>query len=191
MKRLIVYGLGERYRIFKEWLWEELKNDYQIIAVSDKNKNREGSLLGKFVNVKEIVDLDFDVIIVTIDRYFEEIFKELQNEYKIPAEKIMPMQEIIESIYREKFLTHLFGGKQGVEIGGLSAVFESNIYMVCKRCDDVNYSADTVWWKNESAHYHYNDQVLGNVIIADEIMRIDACINMCLMQKHLQVCIVI
>lgn len=167
MKKAIIYGLGQRYYIFEEWLYEEIKSDYCIVAVTDKDKNALGIFGNKFVPVRELVNIDFDVIIITSDRYFEEIFKELQNEYGISAGKIISMEELIDGIYREKFLLNLFSGKYGVEIGGPSSVFKNNIYEVCNRCDGVNYSADTVWWKTESSQYIYDGQKLGDVIISD------------------------
>lgn len=168
MKKIIVYGLGERYRIFEEWVWEEIKADHDIVAFSDKNRHpiQEGS---RFIEVKEIAEQEFDSLIITSDKYFAEIFSELHDIYGIPEGKIVSLEEIIENIYRKKFLTDLFAGKYGVEIGGPSAVFKNNIYKVSSKCDGINYSADTVWWKNESNCYSYKDQKLGEVIISDAV----------------------
>ena len=169
MKKAVLYGLGERYLLFNECVLEEINDDYQIIAVSDKNKHLEESFLDRFVVVKEIAELDFDVLIITSDKYFEEIFKELQNEYNIPMEKIISMEGIIEDVYRKKFLIKLFSGKYGAEVGGPSAIFRNNIYKVCSGCDGINYSSDTVWWKSKGNRYCYQDQMLGEVIISDAV----------------------
>lgn len=168
MKKIIVYGLGERYRIFEEWLWEEIKDECHIIAVSDKNKRPEKQYR-RFIEIGEIAEQDFDILLITSDKYFSEIFYELHDSYGIAADKIISMENIIESIYRKKFLTELFSDKYGVEIGGPSAVFRNNIYQACSRCDGINYSVDTVWWKSKSNQYYYKNQMLGGVIISDAV----------------------
>lgn len=169
MKKVIIYGLGERYRTYGEWLIGETKSEYQVVAVSDKNEYVRGGVSGySFVKVGELPNVEFDFIIVTSDRYYEEICVELQNNYGIETGKIISMEKIIDEIHRKKFLTDLFVDKYGVEIGGPSSIFKV-IYEVCSRCDGINYSADTVWWKNESNQYTYNGQKLGNIIISDVV----------------------
>ena len=62
-----------------------------------------------------------------------------------------------------------FAGKNGLEIGGPSAIFE-HIYKKCASCDGVNFSANTVWWNNNTANsYMYNNKTLGHVYIADAV----------------------
>lgn len=65
-------------------------------------------------------------------------------------------------IYDAKY----FGERCGIEIGGPSDIFKS-VYPLCKSCDGVNFSEDTVWWKKDENRYEYKGQMLGQVYIAD------------------------
>ena len=168
MKGIIVYGLGKRFHIFEGWLWKKLSKECYIVGFSDK-KRRSLNIDGRFIEVKEIAEQKFDVLIVTSDMYFAEIFSELHDVYGVPADKLVSMEDIIDNINEKNFLTELFLDKCGVEIGGPSAIFESNIYKVCSGCDGINYSADTIWWKNENNQYSYKEKVLGEVIISDAV----------------------
>lgn len=168
MRRAVIYGLGERYRVFEEWFYDEMRNDYQIVAVSDKKQPEKG-FQNTFIKPDNIVTIDFDIIIITSDKFFEEILSELQNNYGIATDKITSLDEIIESIYKKKFMVHLFADKRGVEIGGPSSMFENNIYAVCGRCDGVNYSPNTVWWKKEGEQYAYHNKKLGEIVISDAV----------------------
>ena len=76
------------------------------------------------------------------------------------------MDEITNSIYNKIFCANLFKGKKGVEVGGPSKIFES-IYKACAKCDGVNFSSETVWWKKDGIQYNYNNRNLGEMIIAD------------------------
>lgn len=188
MKKTIIYGLGERYHRFKEWLFEEIKDSYQIVALSDKNCP-DTAYPVTFVEPAEIEKIDFDIIIVTSDRYFAEIFSELENKYGIDADKIISMDDVLEDVYRKLLLTDLFSGKCGVEIGGPSSIFANNIYQICSSCDGINYSQDTVWWKKESEQYSYKNQRLGEIIISDVVdlsLIEDAKYDFCISSNNLE-----
>lgn len=43
------------------------------------------------------------------------------------------------------------------------------IYQRCRGCDDVNFSADTVWWKKKENVYRGGTRDLGRVFIADAV----------------------
>ncbi len=63
----------------------------------------------------------------------------------------------------------MFASKVCLEIGGPSALF-SPIYLKCKFCDGVNFSANTVWWKKGSSEkYTYSFLTLGDLYIADAV----------------------
>ena len=78
MKGIIVYGLGKRFHIFEGWLWKKLSKEYYIVGFSDK-KRRPLNIDGRFIEVKEIAEQKFDILIITSDMYFAEIFSELHD----------------------------------------------------------------------------------------------------------------
>lgn len=166
MKKAIIYGLGQRYQMFNSWIRKEVVNEYEIVAVSDRQKPTI-AINDLFIEPQKIGAIDFDTIIITSDRYFTEISGEIQNKYGIADNKIISMECLIEDIYNRKLHADLFAGKYGVEVGGPSSVFAKNIYNVCKSCDGVNYNENTVWWEKDNDRYFYEDKELGKVIISD------------------------
>ena len=166
MKKAIIYGLGQRYQVFNSWLRKEVGNDYEIIAASDRQRPAV-SIDDLFIEPQKIVTIDFDIIIITSDRFFTEISEEIQSKYGITDNKIMSMEHLIEDVYNRKFHTDLFVGKYGVEVGGPSDLFTGNIYDVCRNCDGINYNENTVWWEKDNDRYFYEDKELGTVIISD------------------------
>lgn len=82
--RAIVYGCGKEYekqRIF-------IEKEYDVVAVSDKNKANIAMLENGIVP-SEITSIDYDCIYVTSSKYYEEIRKELIESYGVPEEKIV------------------------------------------------------------------------------------------------------
>lgn len=67
-----------------------LENFIQIVAVIDNDKNRWGKLLGEYtiLEPEQIQALKFDKVVVSTDRYFNEIKEQLINFFYISPEKI-------------------------------------------------------------------------------------------------------
>ena len=71
------------------------------------------------------------------------------------------------NIWKENI--NLFSRKNGIEIGGPSAIF-TPIYAKCSSCDGVNFSADTTWWqKGNTDNYYFSGKKLGSIFIADAV----------------------
>ena len=95
MKDIVVYGLGGLGRkIAKELKVREEAYHFHIIAFIDKqdlNNQCEFNVL----QPKELHNLKFDYILITSEKWFEDISKELQSEYSISKEKIIHLKQLI------------------------------------------------------------------------------------------------
>ena len=95
MKDIVVYGLGGLGRkIAKELKVREEAYHFHIIAFIDKqylNNQCEFNVL----QPKELHNLKYDYILITSEKWFEDISKELQREYGISEEKIIHLKQLI------------------------------------------------------------------------------------------------
>lgn len=95
MKDIVVYGLGGLGRkIAKELKVREEAYHFHIIAFIDKqylNNQCEFNVL----QPKELHNLKYDYILITSEKWFEDISKELQSEYSISKEKIIHLKQLI------------------------------------------------------------------------------------------------
>lgn len=76
--RKVIYGLGMK---FEEYL---LSNEYkseEIVAFIDKSKIRQGEIINgiQVLPPESVKDIEYDIILVTSDKYYNEIKKELIN----------------------------------------------------------------------------------------------------------------
>ena len=87
--RIIVYGVGERYKKNKEYFEDE-----EVVALCDKEKKKdETSFL--VIRPEEISSHTYDYILITSSKYFEEIYEELFYKYNISALKIINLEYYI------------------------------------------------------------------------------------------------
>lgn len=100
MEKVIVYGIGWKYH---EIYLQGGFNDYEILALCDKDIHKKGQTVHgkKIVSPYEINKIYFDKILVTSEKYFEEIKKELVSK-GIKEEQI----NLINS-YRDKYNSEL------------------------------------------------------------------------------------
>ena len=95
MKDIVVYGLGGLGRkIAKELKVREEAYHFHIIAFMDKqglNNQCEFNVL----QPKELHNLKYDYILITSEKWFEDISNELQSEYGINKEKIIHLKQLI------------------------------------------------------------------------------------------------
>ncbi|MCI9445150.1 MAG: class I SAM-dependent methyltransferase [Oscillospiraceae bacterium] len=170
--KIIIYGVGEEFnRFFSDSDFVQCltsKKDLEIIGIADGNVSVQGNELCianqafKVCDIREFTRDSFDRIIITTQRYFNEIKSEL-IERGYEENNI----DYIQALYWEAFFNiQIFDGKAGIEIGGPSDLFAC-IYPRCTSCDVVNFSPTTVWWKKTGDLYQYKSITLGNVIISD------------------------
>lgn len=174
MKKLLIYGLGKRFQSYfvdDTFMEHQLKKSgYEIIGLFDKNYiNKTYTYKNQNFLIKSIQEwknIKNCQILVTSKRFFEEIQSELCT-YGFAKEQIILIDNLIEEFLNKEIEINLFQGKNGVEVGGPSAIF-SNIYKACSSCDGVNFDSNTVWWeKGKSETYKYGNQKLGKIYIAD------------------------
>ncbi len=81
-RSFILYGLGLRGRRFLEKYQHSLNKKWKLIALADKKSgNIDGmDTVYKVVTKDKIKDFSFDYILVSTDKYFDDIFKELSEE---------------------------------------------------------------------------------------------------------------
>lgn len=173
MKKILIYGTG---KVFTSAFLDSdfaparlLEDGNVIIGITDKVIHDEiGRGKYKVLPREEALHTDYDKIIVTSTKYFNEIKNELLAK-DIPANKIQFYRDLIDQWYEKLFRVSLLKGKVGLEIGGPSEIF-SCIYRNCLSCDDANFSENTVWWqKGRENAYVYNGQALGKVYILDAV----------------------
>ncbi len=184
----IIYGLGKKYRsnFFVDYLLPFIEERYQIIGLCDTNENAylEND---RYPFIEKSFELNkADTIIVTSTLFFQSIKHELFEKYGIS--KIISLDVIEKTLIDEKFHAEKIRGLLGVEIGGPSYIFRY-IYEEISKCDGVNYSTETVWWKDGGKGYQYNQKKLGELIIADAVdLRVirDKTYDFCLSSNNLE-----
>lgn len=142
---------------------------YDIICCTDARDYEElnGFLPWPYVKKSEcLVEKDYDIVVITSSKFYNEIKTEIINAYAIPESKIISLNSCLLELYNRVFKIELFDNKVGVEIGGPSSIF-TPIYNVCKACDGVNFSPSTTWWKKSGEKYLAGEKILGRVIIND------------------------
>lgn len=165
MKKVVIYGLGQRYNLLIRSSYFQKKIDFDIVAVTDKKNLAKMDDIYPFVERSELGKITFDHIIVTSKKYYKSIKEELINDFGFDESTIVLLDDILSLYYKEELKTYLFDQKEGVEIGGPSDIF-SVIYSVIKSCDGINFSNSTEWWSGEELYFHEEKQ-LGKVIICD------------------------
>lgn len=170
MKRTIVYGLGKAFNNITSDFFEKNNKEYFIIGVSDKKTPAENfDSKYKFIDRDDITGTDFDAVLVTSDKYYEEIKNELVSLCSIKPERIASLKKVLSGYYARCLHFDLFREKNGIEVGGPSFIFEG-LYQIAKKIDGVNFSDNTLWWDKKSNQYaSHSGQVLGDVIIADAV----------------------
>lgn len=172
MKNIAIYGLGNRFDnlvIQNKFVSDKFKN-YTITGLIDQNKCGQEFIFNdkKYIvlALEQWIDFNVDKVIITTKKYFDEISSSLQQ-HGFKQEQICLLDELVKMFFDEFIQIECYKDKNGLEIGGPSSVF-SLIYDVCKSCDGVNFSEDTVWWQGkDSNQYIYNNYQLGKMIIAD------------------------
>lgn len=173
MQKVLIYGTG---KVFADSFLDSdfaparlLEDGNVIIGITDKLIS-DGIGHGKYrvLPREEALHADYDKIIVTSTKYFNEIKEELL-EKAVPANKIHSYKDLRDQWYEKLFRVSLLKGKVGLEVGGPSEIF-SCIYRNCLSCDDVNFSENTVWWQKGSENaYVYDGQAIGKVYILDAV----------------------
>ncbi len=85
MKNVIIFGTGE----FAKNIYNQYKNDLNIINFSDNNKNKHNTLFFEKLVVapKDLTSMDFDEIIIA-SSYSEEIYQQLVEDLNLDKNKI-------------------------------------------------------------------------------------------------------
>ena len=168
MKKTIIYGLGERFKIIESQYFKKNNNEFNIVGITDKKKPTK-EFNYRYLKLDNLTSINFDVILVTSNKYYKEIKQELVLKYLVNEKKIINLEDILSEYLSRSFHSELFNNLKGVEIGGPSIIFENTIYPKARKIDGVNFSSDTVWWQRASARNYTSKagKVLGDIIIAD------------------------
>lgn len=164
-KSIVIYGLGTNFtKLFTKRVKDRLKREFFVVGFVDKKKEFEEKICKEFACYQKIPYVQIDYVCITSTLYYSEIKEELLAQ-SIDEVKILPKNYWLD-FYQSTYLpTDVISGK-GVEIGGPSAVFQAIYHSGCV-CDGVNYSEETIWNGNLDSVYKWEEQVLGNQIVAD------------------------
>lgn len=108
--KILIFGTGEFAKNHFEKVTELVNNlTYEIVGFIDNNKTKQGGLFfGKEIYAPEVIpSLSYDkVLILCSDKYRKEIYTQLAKEYKISANRIITiyqlLQEKINKVHKEK-----------------------------------------------------------------------------------------
>lgn len=170
----VIYGVGKAYFDFfnnLSFVSDGIERKYEIVGISDGNQNVWGNKITynkQEFNICEIEDFrerDIDYVIVTTKKYFSEIKTDLKEKGYQP-EQILLVDRLYESYLDDILQINRFEEKNGIEIGGPTFLFQI-IYRKCQSCDGVNFSSNTVWWKDKTKDFRYEDKILGKIWILE------------------------
>ena len=163
--KAIIYGIGEKCR---EVCREFDKNKIEVAGFADGNSNVIGSKIRykndiyKVESIDQFEKVEYDKILVTTKKYYEEIQKQL-IEKGYDKGKII----LIDKVFADNmFHIQYFENKTGIEIGGPTELF-SYIYDECKACDGVDFCSNTVWRTLDTNEFRYADKLLGKNFIME------------------------
>lgn len=76
--RKVIYGLGLK---FEEYLLSDEYKSEEVVAFIDKSKIRQGEVINgiQVLPPESIMDIEYDIILVTSDKYYQEIREDLIN----------------------------------------------------------------------------------------------------------------
>ena len=93
--RVILYGIGEVASYYmKEQGWKKPKG-FEIVAVCDSTKTNDSFYGYKVIKPDEIVDYEFDYIVVMTEPHFYEIQMRLINELYISDKQVVRLDEFL------------------------------------------------------------------------------------------------
>lgn len=169
-QKILLYGKGKAFDILINQS-NFLHFIIDIVAVVDKNinNNEQFFVMGKSIqtiNLDEIYLYDWDKIIITSTKYYEEIREELLQKAICREDIILNMEDYLVNIF-----VHLYEKEgrcllaEGADIGGPSNIF-SGIYKIAQKCDIINYASNNVWGKIDK-EFIFKEKKLGKLIIND------------------------
>lgn len=94
MDKIIVYGKGDFFSKIQNYI----EITYDVLAICDKNKEKENVIVPSEIN-----NYEYDFILVTSDKYFDEIKSELISLYGIDGNKIKSFTKIMGKARNQEF----------------------------------------------------------------------------------------
>ena len=98
--RVVFYGSGsicDYYMKVQEW---KNSDKFEIVAIADSNESRWGTLYYgyKIMNPKQLIDLEFEAIVITTEMFYYDIKRFLVYELFLDERKIYRLDEFIVEI---------------------------------------------------------------------------------------------
>lgn len=87
MERIIIYGLGKAYTFLAAYLTKT----FDVVGYSDQKELE----IENYIKPCNIYKMQFDYIVVTSRKYYEEIKEELVIDFQIPKGKIVSVNELL------------------------------------------------------------------------------------------------
>jgi len=89
MRRIVVFGVGENWQRYYDYI-EAHSIDIDIARVVDNNEAIWGQVVSNYVVhlPQEILTIEYDMVLITSPKYYDDIYCQLIKEYEIPPEKI-------------------------------------------------------------------------------------------------------
>lgn len=87
MKKIIAFGVGRRL----DYLMQEgYLEDFEVLAFCDNDVAKQGKMIGglEIISPARIKEYTYDSIYVTSKKYYEEIRRGLEEEWKIDRDRV-------------------------------------------------------------------------------------------------------
>lgn len=168
MGKVIIYGMGQAFDTImnKSNFIDKVAG---IVAIVDKKKAKfittycwKNKEIPVFNHIDEVNET-FDFIIITSDKFYDEISTELINA-GIALDKLICMEKFLHRFAIEG-ASYKKLQRKGADIGGPSYIFRG-IYEKAESCDIINYSPSNIWGELDEI-YTLNGRNIGKTIIAD------------------------
>ena len=104
MKKIILYGAGENFSGYREYLSKR----YAITGASDSSIEKS-ALCDDFIAPDDIKKYESDYVVVTVSRYYEEIKSDLVQNRGIPEQKIVDIRQVM-SVENDLMVVRMCGG---------------------------------------------------------------------------------
>lgn len=96
--KIVIFGLGRLCEYYLDYLglWENER--YQIVAFSDNNQNKWGQKINgiKVIQPKDLIEIDYDCILIMTENYHRQIKKQLVCEYHLDDQNIIRLDYFCE-----------------------------------------------------------------------------------------------
>ena len=139
-KKVIIWGAGEFGRNATECYIPEIIS-VELLAITDKDANKWGQSICNLpiISYKDLDKWDYDKIIICSPKYEDDIYHFIQEECKVPAEKIEIAKDCayfiykrVEERYKNCNISTIDDCKKRMDMKGVAYIFFLRLFLRSK-----------------------------------------------------------